>query len=221
MWAQHGWPSTSAAIASKDRRDAGIGFHSTADHDRRAVARALLTARDAGAGEQQAARAQRAVAPDGIGEARVAAIDDQVARLEQRRQRLDLHIGGLPRLHHQDQRARPPQRADQLLQRDAGRHREALGLVARDELLGPARRPVVDGDAVAMLGDVEREILAHHAEADQADVRLPGLCHALPRKAELMVPGVLRPPCGSQARLVGTPESAVVFAVWHRALRNA
>ena len=56
-----------------------------------------------------------------------------------------------------------------------GVERTALGLVARDELLGPAGGAVVDGDRVAVIGDVERQVLAHDAETDQADLRLRGL----------------------------------------------
>src|SRR5690606_22212723 len=32
-------------------------------------------------------------------------------------------------------------------------------------------RAVVDGDAIALFGDVERKVLAHDAEPDQSDIR--------------------------------------------------
>ncbi len=159
----------------EDRADPGIGFIRPARHDRGPMPGALLAAGDAGAGEQQAALAQRPVAPDGVRIAGIAAIDDQIARLEQRRQRIDLLVGRLAGLDHRDDRARAADRRDQVLERQAGDQRKALGLVARDERLGPAGGPVEDGGAVTVLGDVEREVLAHDGEADQADVRLPAL----------------------------------------------
>jgi hypothetical protein len=38
------------------------------------------------------------------------------------------------------------------------------------ELLHDDGRPVVDGDPVAVIGQVEREVLAHHGAPDQSDV---------------------------------------------------
>ena len=54
-----------------------------------------------------------------------------------------------------------------------------------------ARRPVEDRDAVALLGDVERQVGAHDAKADQADIRVRHL-------SPPMVPAAL-PVCLSDA----------------------
>ena len=64
---------------------------------RRAVERALLAAGDAHADEVQAVLAQRLLAADGVGEVRVAAVDDDVALVEQRRQLVDHGVGAARR----------------------------------------------------------------------------------------------------------------------------
>ena len=58
-----------------------------AGHDGRAEARAFLAAGDAGADEQQALALEVLRAADGVREVRVAAVDDDVARLQVRQQR--------------------------------------------------------------------------------------------------------------------------------------
>ena len=73
-----------------------------ARHDRRPGARALLAARDAGADEEAALRLDVGGAPDRVGEERVAAVDEDVARLGVRQHRLDELV---------DRRARPSARS--------------------------------------------------------------------------------------------------------------
>ena len=67
-----------------DRLDAAIGFRVAARHHARAVERPLLAAGDAHADEADAGVLQRARAAVGVGELRVAAVDQDVARLEMR-----------------------------------------------------------------------------------------------------------------------------------------
>ena len=55
---------------------------------------------------------------------------------------------------------------------------------AAHEVVGPRRRAVEDRDAVALLGNVERQIGAHDAKADQADFRF---CHRL--RSSILVTG--------------------------------
>ena len=66
----------------EDRAERLPRLGGAAGHDRRAVQRALLAAGDAGADEVDAGLAHRLLAADGVGEERVAAVDDDVARLE-------------------------------------------------------------------------------------------------------------------------------------------
>ena len=67
---------------------------------------------------------------------------------------------------------RAPTRSSSVAHGAIGR---ASRLLARGERLGARGRPVVDRDPEAVVGDVEGEVLAHHAEPDQADLRLT--CH--------------------------------------------
>ena len=92
-WVQHGVPSTCAAI------DSSIGpsvSYASADPPGMMVGpfeRALLAAGDAGADEVQALLAERLLAAAGVGEVGVAAVDDDVALLQQRRELVDHRVG--------------------------------------------------------------------------------------------------------------------------------
>ena len=93
-WVTHGSPSATAAIDSQDRAEGHPGLVGAAGHDRRAVQRALLAAGDAGADEVDAGLAHRLLAADRVGEEGVAAVDDDVARLEDLDERVDHGVGG-------------------------------------------------------------------------------------------------------------------------------
>ena len=89
---------------------------------------------------------------------------------EHRAQQRDLLVDRLAGLHQHDDRARRPDRRGEL--GDAVARHDAIPerAGAFDECVGARRRAVEDGDAMALFGDVEREVRAHHAKADQADV---------------------------------------------------
>ena len=109
-------------------------------------------------------------APHRVAEIGVAGVDDDVALGKHRAQQRDLLVDRLAGLHHKDDRTRRPDRrgelGDTVARDDASL--ELAGVF--DECVGARRRPVEDGDAMALFGDVEREVRAHHAKADQADV---------------------------------------------------
>jgi hypothetical protein len=138
-----------------------------ARHDRRAEARAFFAARDTAADEVQPLIAQGGLAAAGVGEVRVAAVDDDVVRLEQRRQLaehlVDRGAGGD---HHHDA-ARPFERAHQIL--EALRAGELVAGVILEEGVGPVGLEVPHRDRKAVLLDVEREVAAHRAEADDGE----------------------------------------------------
>jgi hypothetical protein len=70
----------------------------------------------------QAGRRQFAVAPLGVAEMGVAAVDDDVAFFQQGTKLRDLLVDGRPRLDHQDDGARPlDRRRDEVLSRDCER----------------------------------------------------------------------------------------------------
>ena len=68
----------------EDRLDVRPGLGIAARHDRRALERPLFAARDAGADKEQPLGFQVPGAAGRVGEVRVAAVDQDVARLEQR-----------------------------------------------------------------------------------------------------------------------------------------
>ena len=81
----------------------------------------------------------------------------------------DLLVDRLAGQHHDDDRARRPDRSGEFLQAVAGHHHVLQRAGVFDEGVGARRGAVEDGDAVPVLGDVERQVGAHRAKADQAD----------------------------------------------------
>src|SRR6185437_16977417 len=100
----------------------------------------------------------------------VAAVDDHVAWLEQRGELVDDRVGGGAGVDHDDQAARALQGLHEL---PGGLRRDEVPLVA--ELVDHGRHagdgPVVQGDRVAVPGEVAGQVAAHHAQAGHADLR--------------------------------------------------
>ena len=92
----------------------GPRFGAAAGHHRRAETRAFFAARNAGADIHQAFALQILGAADGVGEMRIAAIDDDVAGLEMRQHQLDKFVHRRAGLHHQHDFAGPLQQAGHL-----------------------------------------------------------------------------------------------------------
>ena len=164
--------------------DLAVRFAVPARHDARALERALLAARHAGAEEAQAALGELAAAALRVAEVGVAAVDDHVAALHQRHQLLDHGVDRLAGLDHHDDRARRRQRSDELL-RGAGALERALVAVLVHEALRLRSRAVVHGHRDAVVGDVAREVGAHGGQAGEAEVTLGGAAHINGRCAEL------------------------------------
>ena len=100
---------------AQDRAEGLVRLGRAAGHDRRAVERALLAARDAHADEVDAGGADLLLAADGVVEVRVAAVDDDVARLEALDELGDDGVGALAGLHHDDRGAGLGERGDELV----------------------------------------------------------------------------------------------------------
>ena len=116
-------------------------------------------------------RAASVVEPaDGVGPVGVAAVDDEVARFEERDELVDHRIDRRPGLHHDHDRAWRRQRTDERLDR-GGRGELALAAVVGDERVGLRRRAVVHGDREAVGRDVAGEVLAHHRESGEPEVQ--------------------------------------------------
>ena len=94
----------------EDVLDVVVGLARAAGHDARPVQRALLAAGHADAEEAQAALVHRLVAALGVAEVRVAAVDDRVALVEQRRELLDHRVDRRAGLDHGHDRPRALER---------------------------------------------------------------------------------------------------------------
>ncbi len=88
-----------------------------AGHDARALQRAFLTPGHADAHEADVPLRQRVEATLRVAEERIAAVDDDVARIEVREQLLDHRVDRVAGLDHAHQHARALQRADPFLHR--------------------------------------------------------------------------------------------------------
>ena len=138
------------------------------------VAGARFAPRDSGTDEMDPGGAERRHAAGGVRKVAVAAIDDDVAGLEMRKQLRDDGVHRRPRLHHQEDPPWPGQGRRQCGDRVGPRDRGPGGRTG--EVLGDAfGGPVVDRDAEPVVVEVEGQVLAHHGEANQADVGGHGL----------------------------------------------
>ena len=154
---------------SHDRLDPPIGVELAARHHARAVQRPLLAAGHAHADEADAGVLQRGEAAVGVGVLRVAAVDQDVARLEVRQKLVDHVVDRLARLHHDDDGARLGDRRDEIRQR-LRREEAALAAVLAHELVGAFAMAIVERHAKAFSRRVAGEIGAHHGEAEHADI---------------------------------------------------
>ena len=152
-----------------DRLDAGIGLARAARHHARTFERAFFAARNAHADELDVAFLQVMEATVRVGIERVAAIDDDVARLQVRQQFLDHLIDRLTGLDHDDDGARLGDRGNEF--RDRLRRREAaFGAMLVDQFVGAGAVAVEHGDAKALASGVAGEIGAHHGETEHANI---------------------------------------------------
>ncbi len=140
-----------------------------ARHQRRPGQRAFLAAGDTGADVEQALALDMFRASDGVGEMRVAAVDDDVARFEHRDEFLDEIIDRLAGFHQQHHLAGSSEVAGEFLQ-----------ALTADDLLVPCpasqesvdlrHRAVETSDGETLAFHVQDQVLAHDSEPDQADI---------------------------------------------------
>ena len=90
-------------------------------------------------------------------------------------QLLDEIVHRLAGLHHQHHPARRFEQADQFLDGVGADDLRALGLVG-EEIVHLGDGAVVDRHGEAVVVHVQNQVLAHHGQADQADVRLGFHC---------------------------------------------
>jgi hypothetical protein len=105
-----------------------------------------------------------------VGEVRIAAVDNQIARFQVGQQRLDEVVHGLACLDHQHDLAGPFQQAHHLFERArADNGFPALGGVVQ-AFIHLGDRPIVRHHRVAVVVHVHDQVLAHDCQTDQSDV---------------------------------------------------
>ena len=101
----------------EDRRDDFPRFARTTGHERRTLERALFAAGNAAADKVNPPPFEVLAAPLRVGEKRVAAVDDDIAFLEERHELIDDRVDRRAGLDHDHRFARPLQGADKFLHR--------------------------------------------------------------------------------------------------------
>ena len=163
-----------------DRPQVLPGSRMTARHEGRAEAGPDLAPAHARAEEAAAVRVHL-LSADGVGPLAVAAVDDDVVGLEAGGAELvheSVHRG--PGLDEDHDLPRLLEGSEQVGERGATNEAAPCVRVAAHELVHGRRRAVVDRDPVPVIGHVEREVLAHHRQPDQPDVRPPRFVHDRP-----------------------------------------
>ena len=130
---------------AKDRRDDFPGFARSAGHERRTFERAFFAAGNAAADEMNSFSFQILAAALRIGEKRIAAVDDDVAFFEQRRELTDDRIDRRAGLDHDHRFARTLESADEFFHRARRLDVFSLGSTG-GELLGDLRGAIENGD---------------------------------------------------------------------------
>jgi hypothetical protein len=109
------------------------------------------------------------VAPRGVGEERVAAVDDDVALVEMRQKLVDHLVDRLAGLDHDENRARLRDARNELGQLFGG-EKPAFLAVLGDQLVGALMVSVEDRDAEPLMRRVSRQVRAHDGQPHNANV---------------------------------------------------
>jgi hypothetical protein len=134
-----------------------VGFQTAARHEARAVEGAFFPAAHPHADKVDPSRLQGRGAPVGVAVERIAPIDEDVARLQQRFELVDESIHRWACLDHDQDSAGPIHLLHQLRQAVGGGNLFALGSPL-DELLGFGAGAVVDNNWKAVAFDVEGQV---------------------------------------------------------------
>jgi hypothetical protein len=167
---QQGVPSsTLAQIAWKDRLYVRPCGRTAAGHHAGAFQSAFLAAGHAGADVEKALRLDIRGAANGVGEVTVAAVDENVARLQQRNQLLDHFIHCAAGLDHHEDFAGLFQIRRQFL-KTAAADNGLSGCAAGYERIDLRDRAVVHRDSEALRRHVHDEVFSHDGKPNQADI---------------------------------------------------
>ena len=164
----------------KDRLDDLPRFRLAAGHDGRTPQRSFRSAADARSHVHDSIALQRFRTPLGVLKKRVASVDQQVPLLQQGLDVLDYRLHRRAGGDHHHNLARPLQCLDECLFRRAAD--QFLVFVRGHEVADLLRIDVVPGHPVTIALHVERQVLAHHTQANETYV---SLIHIVPPPAIL------------------------------------
>ena len=160
------------------RFELGPRMRAAADHHRRAIARPGLATRHAHADEMQPRAFEFGTAAAGVVEIGVAAVDQSVALIQQRFDRLDHRIDRRAGGDHEKNAARAGDGGNEILK--PLRPDQALG--QRSGLVKERRDPiglsVTDRHGKSIVGQVQRQCRAHGPQTVYPDIGACALCRA-------------------------------------------
>ena len=152
-------------------RDTVPGLAVAAGHHARTLERALLAAGNAHADEADLFRFARLVTAGGVGEQRIAAVDDDVARLEMGHELVDHLVDGRAGLDHDEDRTGLGDAGDKVRE-GPGREEPPFAAMLGHEFVGPFMVAVEKRDAEPVSRRVSRQVRAHDGQSEDADVSL-------------------------------------------------
>jgi hypothetical protein len=145
--------------ALEDVLDEGPGLLVTTGHQGGAVAGTLLATGDTGADEAEALGGAVLGAAVGVGEVGVAAVNDDVALLQEGQEGLDVVVDGLAGLDEEHDAAGALELGDELLDGVGTNDGLALGLVL-EEAVDLGHGAVEGGNGEAIVGHVQDDVLS-------------------------------------------------------------
>jgi hypothetical protein len=154
----------------EDVLDVRPGLLVTTGHDGGTVAGTLLATRDTGTDEADALGVEVLGAAVGVGEVRVATVNDDVALLQTvLEEELNEVVDGLAGHDEKHHAAGSLELGDELLDAVRANNALSLGLVL-EELVNLGDSAVEGNDGVAVVGGVEDQVLAHDRKANETEV---------------------------------------------------
>ncbi len=148
--------------------DAIVRFLCAADHDRRTIPRAFFTTGNTHANEGQTAVFEALKTTHRIAEVCIPRIDHNIAVGQMTSKCIHLLINGFTRLDHDDDRAWRTNGSDEFFDCFAWDNLALKLTRIRIKLACSFNSTIKHSDAIAFLGNVQRQIRPHNAEADQA-----------------------------------------------------
>ena len=148
--------------------DFRVRFLIAARHDSRAAAGPRFPTGNPHAVEVDAVFPATVVAAARIAEIGIAAVDDDVPRIEERQQLVEHAVHGSAGHDHEHDLARPLQGSQEIFQLEVARNLFMRPFL--EELFRQVRRIVVNRNVIAVVGHVQGQVTAHDGHADDANI---------------------------------------------------